>query len=608
MREVTDENILKMLEQGTSLDTATQTTEVTDPNLLALLNTKEVEDNALALQAEQVSQPVSTEEISTEDSMLSSLIPSLETGLSVLSSVAAEPLAGLWGTFSTVATGGNIEKGVKAIENARKALTYTPETEESQAQLQSFGEALQPVAEKLQQVNESLGDFAYQTTGSPAAAAAAYSLPTLALELLGVKGLKAGAKLTPAQIKARQAQKAMLQDEVMKYSSEVADVKLNNKGVVVPDKTGEQLLDYGFKRKDTAVITNSTRESKQLMRRMLDKFDAGESNDIISLTKPMSTEIGGSVSRRLGALSQQRKQLGKSLDAIGQTTLSNKTLDIKQPLTTFFAELHKDFGIKPKIKGNGKLSLDGVDTSPLAVKSFSSVKNLIEDTVELINQNTTAGSLNSLKAHKFKKTLDELADAQKASEVGLSNNTHRRLLELRRGINNALRQQSPEYAKVNNNLSKTIEAMKPFDKYLKQGKSWEDSKVSEVVGSAMNNLSADSTAKAGLRQDIAKLEAATRELGIKFNDDPRALMSFKSTVESFFKLDEEALLKSLDKYDEAIQSGLLDAGASMAVGNKFGVVHDLARLQRLGVSKNKARKLVEQKIKAKQYLKKALEE
>jgi len=588
MREVTDKELLSRLTAG---DSDIVDSEVSDPAILSLLQSEPVEQK---------------EPQQTDFGMFSPVVGAGEAALSVLSGAVAEPISGLSGIASSLLSGRGTEGGARAVEGTQEALTYQPRSAEGQQYLQSIGETLAPIGNFFEKFNSTLGDFAYDTTGSPAAAAAAYSLPTLAASVLGFKGGQTLATLTPEQAKLRASQKTLLQDDVFKYSGDVADVKLNNKGVVVPDPQGEKLLDLGFTRNSTAVVTNSNPATKAKMAKMLDVFDSTSTNDVLKLSEKMSTVVGDSVRVRLGALNNRRKNLGKRLDSYVDTM--DAPIQLDEPLYSFFSDLQKDFGITPKIKADGTLAITGMKKSPLQTSSLSSVKTLINDTVKLINQKSKNGVIQGKDAHKLKKLLDEMADAQKASKAGISNRTHGRLLALRQGINDSLGEAFPSYSKINGELAETITSMEPFKAFVKGNKSWDDANISEVIGAATKNMGGDTASAANLRQSIAKLEANMKKMGYNFQDDPRALLAFKQTVDDYFKMDAEALAKQAGKYDDAISSGLLDAGASMSVGNKFGVVHDIAKLRKLGLSKRKAEQLVKNKVEAKDYLRKVLKE
>ena len=115
-----------------------------------------------------------------------------------------------------------------------------------------MGEALAPIAEGFETVSSAAGDTVFEWTGSPELAAAAYALPTAALELAGFKGFRGIKRLKDSDL--RKGQKTALLDPELKYSGSVAEVKLNDKGQLVPDSAGIQLVKNEISPNDAAVI------------------------------------------------------------------------------------------------------------------------------------------------------------------------------------------------------------------------------------------------------------------------------------------------------------------------------------------------------------------
>ena len=109
----------------------------------------------------------------------------VEPILTMGSAAFAEPASGLMGL---AALPYGVDASNRAIANTQEAMTYQPRTEDGQQGLQDAAEFMQPVGDAFIGASEYLGDAAYNATGSPALGAAAYSVPTMALEALGLKG------------------------------------------------------------------------------------------------------------------------------------------------------------------------------------------------------------------------------------------------------------------------------------------------------------------------------------------------------------------------------------------------------------------------------------
>jgi len=109
---------------------------------------------------------------------------------SLVSGAIAEPVAGLAGVAQSLNPFADEGAGAEAVNATRDALTFKPRTEVGQAQQQAIGEALAPVGEALSDAEKFLGENTLKVTGSPALASIAHTLPTAALELLGIKGAR----------------------------------------------------------------------------------------------------------------------------------------------------------------------------------------------------------------------------------------------------------------------------------------------------------------------------------------------------------------------------------------------------------------------------------
>jgi len=212
-------------------------------NLLLELNQKREPVNLLA-------------ELQPEPTIGEQVLGGLQTAGTIASGIVAEPLAGLAGIGTQIgASLGLVDQSSvpEAIEATRSALTLEG-GEESQRQLQSIGETLEPVAEVFGIAEEFLGDKAFELTGSPAIAAVAKSLPTAALEILGFKGAK---RLTST---GKPVTKKQVTKAIVESAPEVQQLKDVSRQVY------QEIDDSGFKIKPKAVdrlISNIDRNTRK---------------------------------------------------------------------------------------------------------------------------------------------------------------------------------------------------------------------------------------------------------------------------------------------------------------------------------------------------------
>lgn len=134
----------------------------------------------------------------------------LENVGSLVSGALAEPVAGIAGIAQSLNPFAEEGAGAEAVKSTRDALTFKPRTEAGKSQQQAIGETLAPVGKALSNAEKLLGNETLALTGSPTLAAMAHTLPTAALELIGLKGSKA-ARLPNKKISGRSVKKAMIE-------------------------------------------------------------------------------------------------------------------------------------------------------------------------------------------------------------------------------------------------------------------------------------------------------------------------------------------------------------------------------------------------------------
>lgn len=124
------------------------------------------------------------------------VIGGTENLLSILSGSVSDVTAGLSGLLG----GGSVDERSQRISDIKQGGTYQPRSVSGQDVQSGLGEALAPVGEAISATERFLGDSALGLTGSPEVAAAAATLPTATLELLGLKGARNIKRATPENI------------------------------------------------------------------------------------------------------------------------------------------------------------------------------------------------------------------------------------------------------------------------------------------------------------------------------------------------------------------------------------------------------------------------
>jgi len=368
------------------------------------------------------------------------------------------------------------------------------------------------------------------------------------------------------------------------------DICLPVEGMIIPCLV-KNVVKAGVRENDASVITNSTKQTKQGMKDMIRLFEEGKGNDVIAMANKTTNPIGRSITNRLQSLKTVRSGLGKRLQSVVDGDLGKTKVDISSSIAPINTMLN-EAGIKPILRGN-KLVLpkDWHVGTTFGLKNMAGVRKTIEDAYALFDIQTTGGVTDLKSAHGLKKNLDELVDASKLSEAGVTQQTIRKIAEMRKAVNDEL-SKVPQYGAVNDELGKVIQAMAPFEKFLEPGQKFTDAKVTNIVGNTMKTVSSDSVAAAALRQDLLAVEKYMRDANIAFPDDPAALIQFREALLNNFNISPATTV------DYGTGSRLGSAAVSLSLGNTFGAGHDAAQLIRIGMKKRQANKLAKDNKKA----------
>jgi hypothetical protein len=305
--------------------------------------------------------------------------PAVDDGASVLSIVepavtlatgtVAEPIAGLAGIAQSLNPFAEPGAGARAVEATREFITVTPQSEEGQRGLQAVGEVLQPVADVLKTSEKFLGDETFKATSSPALAAAATTIPTLLLELIGVAGARGSIK-TAGNLKAasnsRQVKRA-----VVAAAPDIEQIKDISRGVYKElDDSGVSLQPKAFKGMVNR-INQAVRKSG---------FDEDLTPKTASVLRRLESELGTSPTlTQVDTLRKVAQNAAKSLEpadaALGSIIVDNidSFLDVVSP-TAFkkgsisAAEITPKFKVARELWGRAR-------RSELINESFEKAKN-----------------------------------------------------------------------------------------------------------------------------------------------------------------------------------------------------------------------------------------
>lgn len=304
------------------------------------------------------------------------VIGAAENVLSFATGAIAEPIAGLSGIASSI-FGEEVGAGARAVESTREALTYAPRTSRGKEIQRNLGSSLEPVGRAIGATEDFLGEGALELTGSPLVAAGAATIPTAALEAVGLKGAR-GAKGSSAD-----------------FQQEVPIEQGQFSGTEIPATRGEQLqaqssADAFDQLKEEQFLLEQSGEAGDELR----AFKLLQSKEINKYLEDVAPDQSGDVGQavkdaidlRNNSARFKRKEaynklaeLSKDTDVELNTSIIGDKLPEAGDLRDFAAtqpgqfqaisNLLTEFGIDKTNASVSRLSKQGIPITPLSVEN-----------------------------------------------------------------------------------------------------------------------------------------------------------------------------------------------------------------------------------------------
>lgn len=495
-----------------------------------------------------------------------------EAILTMASGIVAEPLAGLAGIAQSLNPFSEDGSGAKAVESTREALTFKPRTQEGQEVLQSIGDVVAPVGEAFSSVENALGDFAFDLTGSPAVATAAKSAPTAILELLGLRalgGLKKGTKLIDdagePTIQLRRAlksqglefenlsksAKAAIPNRIdssilptsssVKGSAEKALVNQIKSGAsdnslaslkvvgerVVPDQAAIKTISQGFREGTVANIKSSTPATKSKMRDMLKSMRMIKANEKLESALRPSNIAGDSAIQRINFVRKKADRARLELNEIAAHELSGKLIN-PQPIVNKLTESLDGLDVTLR---EGSRGVPVPDFAGSIISKNKPAQRAIKDAIDLMAE---GGKPDALRFHKLKRQLDDMIDFKRKGNQGLSKAGEGVLRDLRSSLNNSIREVSSDYAKVNDTISKTLDMFDSLQQSAGTSIDIFGKGGNKALGTKLRTLMSNTQNRINLENSLESLDGIAKSMGGRFNDDIGDLVRFANALDDRF--------------------------------------------------------------------------
>jgi hypothetical protein len=318
-----------------------------------------------------------------------------------------------------------------------------------------------------------------------------------------------------------------------------------------------------------AVIKASSKKDQSATRDMLKIVDQGMKDPLFKDRVRVGEIIGKSLANRLSTLSDIIKQSGKEIDRVARTQLTGKTVNIAPAKAQFKQSLDD-------LRVNYDPSSGVVDFTGSAIEGSGGGQ--ARDLVSLLAKRLTSDNIRATDAHFAKRLIDQKVSFG-SSEGGLAGQVENSIKNLRRGINDSIREISPEYKKANLKYSNAISAIDNFQTSVGSKVNLESK---EALGVAARGFTNNTQKRAKMIDSLTEIQDVLASNGVKFKDDILTQVNIGNGIEEFFETQgSTGLDKSIARGADMVRKGFVE--------NSLDVGVDVIKSS-VGITKEKALK------------------
>lgn len=479
---------------------------------------------------------------------------------------------------------------------------------------QAIASAQEDAAKFRLNPNEAIGTDVLELTGSPAAAAGAETALALGEMMFGSRSPKAYKKLkldnTTRRLEA-------FNEQLREYGSlenPTKTIKQRKDGGKVIDVTPAQLEKMDLtprQQAEAGIFVQTNPAAKELKKQgFSDKrialFNSIESSDIPAVRKMLnyvkkskadarfagknrvSDVLGETVAERFKFIDRKNKQAGKKLNAVLKAE-RDKPVNFDSAINSFADDL-ADLDIDILVGDDGVIA---PDFGRSVLKNSEQAQGYIKDLVERM---ASDGGQTLFEGHSLKKFIDENSDLMTVQE-GLSKNAKFAIKKLRRNINNAMREASPNYAEANQQFSDTIDTINLLQKAVGKNVDLRSPNTDKALGTAFRKVLSNYQSRQQQLDLLAQMDRITGKYGGDFSDSMYDQLLVANELETMFDLAPRNTLQGQVK--SGVGQSLIDfsGDATIAAARVGANIFDKAISKARGVNEKAALKAIDDLLK-----------
>lgn len=453
--------------------------------------------------------------------------------------------------------------------------TIQPQTALGQQYTERIGEILSEVPPVLPMATELIaaGRLAKPAvmaapTAQRVAAVAEAAKASTEKKLLAAKGAlpdlpgKAIATIQDVAMPEKRAEIA----RILKEEPDSADVvrfRLVN-DQVRPDKEADSVLKQGWKPGVVGSVKAATDEDRKKMAQMLNLYKIGKRSERFAALNRPADVVGQSIDDRVKFINATRKKAGKEIDKIADTQLRGQYVDYSPAINQFLTDLNK-IGVSVEMDANGvaRAMLKNSD-----IQGNNESKLLLNRVLERLSD---VNAPDAYGIHTAKRFIDEqVSYGKRKLDKPLSAKTERIVKDLRRNLNQTLKEKFPEYGDANDVYSNTTTALDELQDAVGTRLDFDGENAYKDFGQASRAILSNRNTRVSLIDSLNVLDNVASKYGMPIKDDILNQVIFANEMDRMFGAPAATSFKG--QISQAMKTGV-----DIAKGRAADVAMELAK-------------------------------
>lgn len=316
---------------------------------------------------------------------------------------------------------------------------------------------------------------------------------------------------------------------------------------IVEDDLGVEAVRQGFLAGDVAQAKGMNDATRRQALKMLNMQRAIKANTARSQEFRPTDVVGDAATLRIKALDDKATNLRAELNRIATKEFAPDETKLPSPDSIAGKPINLD-----RVENTFKRLLDDLnvsynsrpDSPPLfeqiKQKGFFDGSDIMEDRASqgviksVTNLMASPGRNDAWRAHKVKTQIDKMIDYKKASLRGLTPTGQKFAKAMRSALNDEIREVSPRYAQVNDQLSSIIKTFEDLQTAVGPNANIFSTNADESLGRVFRTLWSKNQKRDVLKAAVDNLENTAQSMGIKYNTNIKDLSQFAVTLEDSF--------------------------------------------------------------------------